>query len=395
MKTDKIIYPLYLFFLLLFSLAALEMGARWKYQKSYLAANIQKDPVFHHLLPPHSRGTMSSEGDFDDVFLTNNRGMRGPGDYAYEKKDGVTRIAVMGDSFTFGVGVKADQTYSALLQKFLDGVQPGKYEVLNFGVSSYSPVLEYVYLKNELWRYRPDVLLLALDLCDIQDDYFYEPHLVYDDKGGIVGCDPFRLHGRPDVWAILKDHSILCSIFDEKVVGSFRKMKALGFTKYFENKKKHVRNKTEILLDPHSDDIEFDRFLFARQSKDKSVVLPHWQRTERYLAMIKEFCDLHSIRFLLTSYPYGKGVSSNQWTKGREYWGFKKNEVDDPRRSFALIRSFSVEHGIGFVSLLEPLRANADKKLYYNNDGHWTAEGHRVAADAIFRSEPFQKDLKK
>ena len=384
MKTGKIIYPLYVFFLLLISLAGLEWGARLRHEKAYLAANIQKDPVFHHRLGPHTRGTMSSEGDFDDTFVTNDRGMRGPGDYAYEKKEGVTRIAVMGDSFTFGVGVRAEETFSARLQRRLEEAQPGRYEVLNFGVSSFSPVLEYIYLKKEVAQYRPDRLILALDLCDVQDDYFYEKHLVYDKDGEIVACDPFRLHGGPDIWAVLKERSMLCAILDEKVLQSFKKMKTIGFAKYFENKRNKVRNKTAILLDPKSDNIEFDRFLFAREAKDEAIVRRHWERTAKYLSMIKEFCDGHSIRLLLAPYPYGHEVGPEEWSKGREYWGFEKGRVDDASRSFAMIGAFAREKGIDWVSLLEPMKAHENGKLYYHNDGHWTADGHRVAAEALF-----------
>jgi len=227
MNKNKIIYVLYTLFLLVIFLAVLEVWARFTYQKSYLAAYIQKDRVFHHLLPPHTKGGMSSEGDFDDFYVTNNRGMRGPGDYDHGKKEGSYRVAVMGDSFTFGVGVKAEETYAYVLQKSLDRSESGQYEVLNFGVSSFSPILELVYLKKELVRYEPDMLVLALDLCDVQDDYFYEPHLVYDAKGEIVACDPFRTRGHPDLWAILKEKLVLFSVLDDKLFQSFRKMKTL------------------------------------------------------------------------------------------------------------------------------------------------------------------------
>ncbi len=383
MKT-RLAYPIYVLFLALAALAALEWGMRARYQKSYLAANIQKDRVFHHLLPPKSRGTMSSEGDFDDTFITNNKGMRGPGDYSYAKKPGTARIAVMGDSFTFGVGVKAEETFSAGLQRRLEERSPGRYEVLNFGVSSFSPVLEYIYLKKEVLKYRPDLLVLALDLCDVQDDYFYEKHLVRGRDGEILACDPFRLHGRPDVWAMLKEHSTLCAILDEKVVQSFNKMRTIGFRKYFENKKNHVRNKTAILLDPKSDNIAFDRFLFARAAKDESVVRRHWERTARYLSMIREICAANSIRFILMPYPYGHQVGADEWSKGREYWGFERGSVDDSARTFGIIRTFAEESGIGLLSLDEPMKANENGKLYYHNDGHWTAAGHRVAAEALF-----------
>src|SRR3989338_3350313 len=125
-------YAVYLAFCLVVAAGGREIYCRFQYQTSYLAVNIQKVRVFHHRIPPHTKGTMSSQGDFDDVYVTNNRGLRGPGDYAYEKKEGVHRIAVMGDSYAFGVGVKAEQTFASGLQRLLDEKEPGRYEVLNF-----------------------------------------------------------------------------------------------------------------------------------------------------------------------------------------------------------------------------------------------------------------------
>ena len=168
-------------------------------------------------------------------------------------------------------------------------------------------------------------------------------------------------------------------------------MNAIGWKTYFKNKIKHIRNKTGILTDPDSDNIELDRFLFTREEKNSAVVKRHWQRTEKYLAMIKKTCDDHGIRMLLVAYPYGHEVGTNQWAKGRQYWAFDSSRVYKADRAFALIQSFVDENHIPFVSLLKPMLESAQSKLYYHNDGHWTARGHRVAAEAIFRSEAFQK----
>lgn len=391
MKSDKKAYILYVIFLLVVAAVVLEVGARWRHTRSYLAANIRRDPVYHHLIPPNTQGTMSSEGDFDDIFIVNNKGMRGPGDYQYAKKEGVYRIAVMGDSFTFGVGVKAEETFSSFLQQMLAGSSAVQAEVFNFGVSSFSPVLEFIYLKWEIVRYQPDLLILALDLCDVQDDYLYEPHLVYDRSGEIVACDPFRYHGGADVWAMLKDRSVFLTILDEKLLQSVRKIKMMGPVEYLRNKINGVRNKTEILLNPNKDNIIFDRFIFAREDKNRFVIMTHWRRTSEYLMRIKRICDDHSIQFLLVTYPYGHQVGAHQWEKGRQYWAFESNKVYDSSRTFRLIESFSHENQIPFINLLGPLKDHADEKLYYNNDGHWTARGHQVAAQAIFESEEFQK----
>ena len=386
MKLPSPLFWLYLLFLLLLTLFTLEVGSRIKHQGNYLATNIQLDRVFHHLLPPYTEGKMSSEGDFNATFTTNNRGMRGPGDYYFFKKPAVYRIAIMGDSFTFGVGVKAKETYSHLLEKKLNRSGKNAYQVYNFGVSSFSPVLEFLYLKKRVQHYRPDLLVLALDLCDIQDDYFYESHLLFNKGGRAIACDPYKTNGSWDVWAFLKRHSIFCAILDEKLVQSYHKMEMIGFKRYFWNKSHHVRNKTEILMNPDLDNIQFDRFLFTREDKNPKIVDRHWARTASYLKKIKDFCDANSIRFVLTAYPYGHQVGTNQWSKGRHYWAFEDNKVYDASKPFGRIQKFANRYNIEFISLLEPLQAHAAQTLYYHNDGHWTPQGHRVVADALYEA---------
>lgn len=386
-------FILYVSVLIIIAIVGFEAVARLKYQKSYLSVNIKMDRTFHHMLPPNATGVMSSENEFNISYTSNNRGMRGPGDYAYERKPDVSRIAVMGDSYTFGVGVQTAETYASVLQTRLDADGPGRYEVMNFGVSSFSPTLEYIYLKKELRRYKPDLLILAMDFCDIQDDYFYEKNLIYDKNGEAIACDPFTYKGHPNIWKRLKEGSIFFSIIDEKVVQSFNKMKTLGFYEYYKNKFSGRRNKTEILTNLRIDNIEFDRFLFVRENKNPEIVQKHWMRTASQLAAIKKFCDEQNIEFLLVTYPYGHQVGANQWTRGRHYWAFEDNRAYDAGQALSLIRTFTDEHGIEWVDLLPAMRQNSDKVLYYDSDGHWTANGHAVTGNTIFESPQFKKLL--
>lgn len=388
----KLGLALYILTVTAVGLAAVEFAARLKYQPPKLASNIVPDRTYHHLTPPHTKGYMSSEGDFAGEFGSNAQGMRGPADYSYEKKTPL-RVAVLGDSYTFGVGVQPDETFCARLQAKADRAAPGRVEFLNFGVPSFSPVLEYLYLRNETLKYKPDLVIVMLDLCDVQDDYNYEQHLVYAPDGSILACDPLRTRGSWDAWQFLKTRSVLCSVLDEKVVQSYRKMRTIGFAEYFKNKKRHVRNKTEILLNPDIDNIEFDRFLFMREKKNPEIVSRHWERTAKYLKMIKDLCDRNGVRMALAAYPYGQEVGTNQWEKGREYWAFDKDKVYDASRPFGAVRAFAAKNDVPFTSLLEPMLAAASERLYYRNDGHWTAAGHRVAADALFDSPEIRRLL--
>jgi hypothetical protein len=67
----------------------------------------------------------------------NNLGFRGP-DIAPSPAPGVTRIAVVGASETFGLYESEDHEYPARMQALLDSIAPGRYEVINVGLPGLS-----------------------------------------------------------------------------------------------------------------------------------------------------------------------------------------------------------------------------------------------------------------
>lgn len=77
------------------------------------------------------------------------------------------RIAVLGDSTTFGLGVAYEHTYTKLLEERLNAAGTSwQYEVLNFGVSGYSTADEAAVLKGKAMRYDPDLVIVAYNLND-------------------------------------------------------------------------------------------------------------------------------------------------------------------------------------------------------------------------------------
>jgi hypothetical protein len=87
---------------------------------------------------------------------SNSHGLRGATDYDYARTGGKPRIAIFGDSFTFGEEVSDDQTYAAGLQRELPDT-----ELLNFGVHGYGQDQMLLYLQQEGVRYQPDVVVLG------------------------------------------------------------------------------------------------------------------------------------------------------------------------------------------------------------------------------------------
>src|SRR5262249_61615194 len=99
---------------------------------------------------------------------------------------GTKRILVLGDSFTEGVGVSAAETFTAQLQSLLDGAGLDRWRIINAGVASYSPLLEYLYLKTQGLALEPDVVLLNLDLSDVYDDFEYAQRAKNDSPRELV-----------------------------------------------------------------------------------------------------------------------------------------------------------------------------------------------------------------
>lgn len=94
---------------------------------------------------------------------SNSRGVRGLQEFDLKKPAGITRIVVLGDSFTFGEEVGDDETFSAWLQKLVPNS-----EVVNLGVHGYGHDQMLLYLQEEGVRYRPDIVLLGFMPDDME-----------------------------------------------------------------------------------------------------------------------------------------------------------------------------------------------------------------------------------
>lgn len=83
-----------------------------------------------------------------------------------EKAAGTYRIAVVGDSFTFGNGVRAEDRYSDILQSRL----PDHIEVLNFGAAGANTPEHRSLVEHLLATTHPDFVLLQWYVNDVEDD---------------------------------------------------------------------------------------------------------------------------------------------------------------------------------------------------------------------------------
>jgi len=95
----------------------------------------------------------------------NHAGFRGR-EFTQAKPPGVYRIAVVGDSFTYGNGVRQEDRYSDLLQREL----PAHIEVLNFGTAGANTPEHLATVTHLLTDVHPDFVLLQWYVNDVEDD---------------------------------------------------------------------------------------------------------------------------------------------------------------------------------------------------------------------------------
>ncbi len=91
----------------------------------------------------------------------NADGIRDDKEYSIDKPHNIFRIITLGDSFTFGMYVNAEDTYSSKLAGLLNAGTCGetKFEVMNFGVGAYDIEYAVEHFRRRGQKYQPDLVL--------------------------------------------------------------------------------------------------------------------------------------------------------------------------------------------------------------------------------------------
>lgn len=90
-------------------------------------------------------------------------------------KDSDFNILFLGDSFVYGFLMSPELSPPVQLENLLrERYHRTDINVINFGWTSSSPILDFRLLKDIGVKYKPDLILLALDMSDYRDEWFYK-----------------------------------------------------------------------------------------------------------------------------------------------------------------------------------------------------------------------------
>lgn len=136
---------------------------------------LQPSPVCHHEMRPGvSRRIVT--GQHGVAWQINIMGCRGE-EPTQPKPPGVYRILFLGDDTVCGVESDEKRTLPDLLERLLNGQSSIPVEVINAGLPGGCPLLSWLRYERELYRLKPDLVILHFDMTDVSDDMYYRRFL--------------------------------------------------------------------------------------------------------------------------------------------------------------------------------------------------------------------------
>jgi lysophospholipase L1-like esterase len=169
-------------------------AVRWAGGQALEAGLFQYDPALRWDLKP------GFEGSYSGVpCRITSYGIRGdPARGITDKQEGELRILCLGDSRTFGYGVREEESYPSLLQQTISARLPAtQVTVINAGIPGYSSYQGRVWLAEKGMALAPDMILAGFSVNDrraVEDPEHQDGPVQFQEKYRSGGWDR-RLNG--------------------------------------------------------------------------------------------------------------------------------------------------------------------------------------------------------
>lgn len=342
---------------------------------------IQESRIVHHQLIPLAI-CPSKTSEFDILYENNSLGLRDE-EFPLKKPSNEYRILFLGDSFTEGSGVNLEQSFVKITGRELIGVKANNsIRTINAGLSAYSPILEYLYLTHRGIEMEPDMVVVNLFMNDFNDDRANLKKAHYDDSGEITGVY-VELKQHLPTWLIkyLDGRSVSYYLFKQNERYLWKlKGKITSWIK-----REPAPSYTKSGVDFMPGDADADIFAITRDiPNDEFDDL--FNPTMDIILKMKQFLDDRNIPMVLVVIPAGHQVSDNQWVLGREEVHINSGDKFSDK-IFSRLNQFSKQRHLPTLNLVYELRNyannNPDSRLYFDIDGHFSPEGHELAAKSL------------
>jgi len=337
------------------------------------------DPVRGVAHVPGAR-TGPRQSDGGRLVEINHQGWRGP-DVPFQHRAGTYRVALLGDSFIEAFEVPFQQTVGQVIARRLSALRGQPVEVLNFGEGGYGTTQELLTLRDEVWKYAPDLVVLAVTTGnDISDNsrrlkqIDYVPYFVFQGSELVLDTS-FRqspAYRSRAVWTRrllpLMQHSRLAQLV---------------------NRVRHLGRREERAI--HNAGEAIGQEVGLRDEVHLPPRTPEWEQawrvTEGVLRLMRDECRTHGTPLAIVTLSRGIQVNPDPQRRASFLRHLGAPDLYYAERRLA---EFGGREGIPVFNAAPPMAADAETRgVFFHADhgvpgkGHWNAEGHRVAGTLI------------
>jgi hypothetical protein len=294
-----------------------------------------QDDEAGYIPAPNFRGTMDRGGIVTDV-STNSLGLRAK--EISPPSPGRTRIAVFGDSFTFGWGVPQGQEWACIAErKIQQELGTDAVEIVNCGVIGYGTESEAILLERLASRLQPDIVLLGFFANDYMDNFL-----------GARGFYTVREGYLFDQWT----HEY----FEERFLERESHLARLCSTAWGDVRERWFKAPPVM---------RSGQRLSARDYATGA------KRSVQLIRRMRDFTERIPARFgVIWLPPNDYALASRPPSVPEQIW----------------LHARIVESGVPSLDLLPSVRAQADRaSFYYPGDGHFTLRGNEYAGAEVAR----------
>ena len=374
--------------------AALFVGVLILSEFALRFSRVQFDPQLYApnrdlgwVLRPGASGVVSVETS--QFVRINSHGFRDE-ERDYEKPADTVRIAVLGNSWTEALQVPLEKTYCSVLQQrlMLSPCFGGKrVEVLIFGVAGYSTGQELLILQQEVWKYHPDLILLAFypardianNIRELNNAVNPEqsPYFVY--RGDrLVLDDSFR------ALPVLQERQIAWQSLNFRLSQHLRIMQAISALQRVTKIRVAMAAVHERAQQVGVENLEYTIYAPPTQPDMQRA----WRVTEGLLLAMRDEVKARGAEFRIVTLATRPQVIPDP-AKRAEL--MRKLGVDNLSYADDRIRDFGLREHIPVTNLAPALSEYAEVHHVYLNGfnlsnlgaGHWNETGHSIAAETI------------
>jgi len=371
---------------------ALEAGLRLARDR-YEASFYQPDRQRGYALRPNAEGWEVME---NEVYIRVNSGGLRDRERPAPRPKQTLRVAALGSSEAAAFEVPLEETFEAEIERNLAPIiarRGSRVEVLNFGVPGYSLSQQYLTLKNDVWKYAPQIVVLVWNQYNLlrntketNPDGPQAPFYVLrdgrlepaDPAFGMQSSRPFSqrniaIRGRLADWM---NSSYLLSMLRKANVELQNQIKALGASL-----RRHSGPSPAASSRRPPDYLQWWPYL-----PELPEMQENWKIGEAFLREMKQDCDRHGAELELVIVD--EDMQSHPDAAVRKAFmrlkGLASLDASDQR-----LERVSEANGIPVLALAPALgeyaltHGIALHGIGANNEGHWNKLGNQLAGQMI------------